>query len=338
MVDASILHFLPELVRELGGEPEVLLRRARIDPMVIRTSGAVVEYRSVVHVLQNAAAELSCPDFGLRLAARQDGDKALGPMGIVLKNSQTLGQAIDYCSSHIHAYSLATRARLEPEGADHHLLRVEILVAGVLPKDQTMEHALMLATQNISKLTDGAARVRRVLFSHEPGSPLQTYRSFFGCDISFGQRADGIILSDEDLRQPISHPDMTVYKMATSFIETRFPDAQPPLRACVQSLIAQHLSGEACTKNRVAAALQLHPRTLQRRLRTEGASFDDIKDEVRRDMALRYIKQADLPLTRVAEKLGYADTSVLVRSGYRWFAATPGQLRRKLRSEVGAIV
>ncbi len=336
VVDTSVLHFLPELVRDLGGEPETLLRRARIDPQLIRASGSVVEYRSVVHVLHNAAAELSCPDFGLRLAARQDGDKALGPMGIVLKNSQTLGQAIDYCSSHIHAYSLATRARLQPEGADRYLLRVEILVDEVPPKDQTMEHALMLASQNIIKLTNGAARVRKVLFTHEPKSPLQTYRSFFGCDVSFGQRTDGIILAGQDLRQPIADPDTTVYQMATSFIETRFPDAQPPLRACVQSLVVQYLGGEACTKERVAAALRLHPRTMQRRLSTEGTSFDDIKDEARRDMALRYIKHSDLPLTRVAEKLGYAETSVLIRSCYRWFDSTPGQLRRKLRSEIGS--
>jgi AraC-like DNA-binding protein len=73
----------------------------------------------------------------------------------------------------------------------------------------------------------------------------------------------------------------------------------------------------------------MHPRTLQRRLRSEGRSFESIKDEVRRDVALRYLRQGDMPLTRVAEKLGYAETSVLSRSCYRWFEASALQLRRR---------
>lgn len=337
MVDAGILHLFPELVREHGGDPELLLRRARIDPAAILNRGALVEYRAIVHVLRNTAAELSCADFGLRLASIQDCDKALGPMGVVVRNSQTVGQAIEYCCKHIHAYSLATRTRLEPQRANHQVLRVEILLDGVPDAHQTMEHALMLASQHIIKLTEGAARVREVLFTHEPQSPPQISRSLFGCEVRFGQRMNGIVLGDADLRQPIVRPDARILEMATSFIEARFPNSQPPLRASVRSLVLEYLGGEGCTVERVAEELCLHPRTLQRRLRAEGTSFDDVKDQVRRDLALRHITQGDLSLTCVAGKLGYAETSVLTRSCYRWFGATPGQLRRRLRSEVAAV-
>jgi AraC-like DNA-binding protein len=336
MVDAGILHLLPELVREHGGDPERLLRRARIDPAAIRNRGTLIEYRSIVHVLRNAAAELACPDFGLRLAARQDCDKALGPMGVAVSNSQTVGQAIAYCSKRIHAYSLATRTRLEPYRANHQLLRVEILLDGIPDPHQTMEHALLLASQHIAKQTKGAAQVREVLFSHEPQSAPQISRSLFGCDVKFGQMVNGIVLTDADLRQPIVQPDARIFEMAAAFIEARFPDTRPPLRACVHSLILQHLGGEGCTMERVAEELCLHPRTLQRRLRAEGTSFDDVKDEIRRDLALRHITAGELSLTCVAGKLGYAEPSVLTRSCYRWFGATPGQLRRKFRSEPAA--
>jgi len=68
---------------------------------------------------------------------------------------------------------------------------------------------------------------------------------------------------------------------------------------------------------------------LQRRLKCEGQSFESIKDEVRRDTAMRYLQRQDLPLTKVAEKLGYAEQSVLSRSCYRWFAASPKELRER---------
>ncbi len=71
----------------------------------------------------------------------------------------------------------------------------------------------------------------------------------------------------------------------------------------------------------------MHPRTLHRRLKAEGKSFEGLKDEVRRDLALPYIQQADLPITQIAERLGYSETSVLSRSCVRWFAVPPRQLR-----------
>jgi AraC-like DNA-binding protein len=73
--------------------------------------------------------------------------------------------------------------------------------------------------------------------------------------------------------------------------------------------------------------LGMHPRTLQRRLRSEGESVESIKDSVRRDIALRYLTQTSMPLIRVAKALGYSETSALSRSCYRWFALSPRQLR-----------
>jgi AraC-like DNA-binding protein len=115
--------------------------------------------------------------------------------------------------------------------------------------------------------------------------------------------------------------------MATSFIDKKFTRVTPPMHALVRGLILQHLGGEDCTNDRIATELGLHPRTLNRRLKAEGKSFEGIKDEVRRDAALRYLQQSDMPLTQIAERLGYAETSVLSRRCVRWFGASPRQLR-----------
>jgi AraC-like DNA-binding protein len=71
----------------------------------------------------------------------------------------------------------------------------------------------------------------------------------------------------------------------------------------------------------------MHPRTLQRRLQAEGGSFDTIKDSVRRDIALRFLKQTSVPLIRIARMLGYSETSALCRSCHRWFGSSPNQIR-----------
>jgi AraC-like DNA-binding protein len=98
-------------------------------------------------------------------------------------------------------------------------------------------------------------------------------------------------------------------------------------------LVNRYLSHKDCTNERIAAELCLHPRTLQRRLKSEKVTFEHIKDQARREAALRYLQRPDIPLTQVAEKLGYAEQSVLSRSCYRWFSASPREVRERALAE-----
>lgn len=334
IVDINSLRCFPELVQQLGGDADAILLQSSIDPALLVTPGSVIEYRRLLHAMEYAAETLQCPEFGLRLATLQGGNKSIGPVGVVMKNSTTLGQAIGYCAKNIHAYSMATRVRFEPDRPNHQLLvRLEILLERVPDKRQVVEHALMLASLNIRELTGGDARVRKVLFAHEPQAPLKVYRQFFNCDVVFGQKADGLILTEDDLMCPVVDPDSRVYEMATTFIESRFPHAEASIQMRARSLIQRYIGSKDCTNERIAADFCLHPRTLQRRLRAEGTSFEDLKDEIRRELALRYIRNGDMPLKLVAEKLGYAETSVLSRSCFRWFSSSPRQLRMQYKSD-----
>ena len=72
VLNSQALRFLPELVRDLGGDPVALFRKAKISPLVMERRGSTISYRSFVQLLELAAAELKCPDFGMRLACRQD--------------------------------------------------------------------------------------------------------------------------------------------------------------------------------------------------------------------------------------------------------------------------
>jgi AraC-like DNA-binding protein len=137
----------------------------------------------------------------------------------------------------------------------------------------------------------------------------------------------GLFFDERDLQSPLAEADPQLYEIATSFIDQRFPAAAMSLSSRVRILIARLLVEGNCTHEHVAATIGMHPRTLQRRLRGEGESFEAIKDAVRRDVALRYLQQPDVSLVRVTEILGYSETSVLSRSCHRWFCASPRELR-----------
>ena len=68
LVHADTLRFFPRLVTDLGGDPDALLRRAGIDPSIFSRWGSKLGYREMAGLLERAAVELDCPDFGMRLA------------------------------------------------------------------------------------------------------------------------------------------------------------------------------------------------------------------------------------------------------------------------------
>jgi AraC-like DNA-binding protein len=266
----------------------------------------------------------------LRLASLQGGGRVFGALGVVMRHARTLGEGLEYVVNHSHAHSLAARVHLTHDPSRRKVfVGHDILVDRLPVKRQAIEQFLLLAQLNAVEITGGRARVRAALFRFQPLSPPSTYRRYFGCDVRFDQSVDGVVFSDADFNCPTSNPDAQLFLQATRFIASTFPRIKPPIRAQVRAVILRLIETKDCNKERVAAELCMHPRTLHRRLSAEGTCFEEIKDGLRRDVALGYLRTSGLSLQRIAEKVGYAEHSVLTRSCSRWFGASPREIRRK---------
>jgi AraC-like DNA-binding protein len=319
-----------ELVVSLGADPQVLLRASQIEPSLLENKNGVISYRLMVQLLERAAIELRCPDFGMRLAATQavqGPTKLLGPVDVAMRNSPTLGDAFRYCADHVQAYNTALRICFEKLPDDSRVFMLFEILLGLSRQQQAVEHGLALTQHAMLAISAGQARAREIWFTHDPVAPTSIYRANFNATLRFGQSMNGLVFDEQDLNLPVPDPDPQLYEMATSFIDDRFPTTAMSLSTRVRIIIAHLLVEGDCTHERVASALGLHPRTLQRRLREEGGSFEAIKDNLRRDVALRYLKQPNVPLVKVTEILGYSETSVLSRSCHRWFSASPRKMR-----------
>ena len=77
-----------------------------------------------------------------------------------------------------------------------------------------------------------------------------------------------------------------------------------------------------------AEALRMSPQTLQRRLALEGASFQSLKDELRRDLAILHLHTSATPLSKLADALGFADSAAFQRAFKGWTGSAPGVYRR----------
>jgi AraC-like DNA-binding protein len=81
------------------------------------------------------------------------------------------------------------------------------------------------------------------------------------------------------------------------------------------------------TLTEVAEALHLSTRTLKRRLRDHGTSFNELLDGARRAEAIRLLTTTSLPIEQVTRRLGYSDPRSFRRAFQGWTGSSPGRFR-----------
>jgi AraC-like DNA-binding protein len=77
----------------------------------------------------------------------------------------------------------------------------------------------------------------------------------------------------------------------------------------------------------VARSLGMSKRTLARRLSDEGLNFTEILQQLRRDLAVRYLGDRKLHVSKIAWLLGFHEVSTFTHAFKRWAGKTPSQIR-----------
>jgi len=78
---------------------------------------------------------------------------------------------------------------------------------------------------------------------------------------------------------------------------------------------------------RIGRVLDLHPRTLQRRLKSLGTSFQKILDEARFELACERLQEDREPLADIAAELGYGEHAAFTKAFRRWAGVSPSRYR-----------
>lgn len=333
LLGARLLRHFPELVRELGGQPQVMLAESGLDEADCEREGAA-SYEQWMALVDRAARELGAADFGMRLALRQGGRGVYGRLGTLMAHARTFGEATTLAVVHNNAHSLAARVwKAATASGAHVFLGHDVLVGTLLGRCQAVEQLMLLGHLGAMVLTGGRARAREVHFRHGNLATLRSYRRYFGCEVRFCRTEDGIAFRAADMAFPIHDADAHARTEAIAHLRSTFRDVRPSVSARVRGIVMQWLSTNECTSERVARLLALHPRTMNRRLHDEGTSFQRIKDQVRCDYLAYYIGRTDVELQVISRRLGFAEQSALSHFSQQMLGSSPRDLRARALRE-----
>ncbi len=175
-------------------------------------------------------------------------------------------------------------------------------------------------------------RLRKVHFSGLKPDDSIDYNDVFCCPVFFNQAENKLIFDKSFLSYPIIRSEDEMYNQ--SFINDynnwfTIPGDDQRFSSQVEQILvklhAQKLSSASIEI--VAGKLSMSSRTLTRKLAKEKISYQMIKSKVRYDMAIKWLLDTDLSVTKIASKVGYSEPGDFTRAFSSWAGLTPSAYR-----------
>lgn len=329
LIRTSSLTGFREVASQLGGQADLMLERFRIHPDVLMDEEARVPLRSLVGLLEFAARELDCPDFGLRMAEYQD-LHVLGPIAVIARTCATAGEALEQIIRFIGYHSPGIQLDLDLSENHAPRLLIDIRLSGPTPRRQMVELAMGVAHNGMKLLYGDNFVAQAVLFSANHSVAQARYRRYFKTAVCTGQSCNALVLRDEQLNQRIEQQAPYLHRALEQYFQQFDLQATSDVVSQVERLVLRMMPIQRCRLPLIAEQLGMHVRMLQRRLAEQGRSFDEMVESLRRDRADHYLAERHMPMSQVAGLLGYSEQSVFNRACQRWFSMSPGARRRQL--------
>jgi AraC-like DNA-binding protein len=253
-------------------------------------------------------------------------------MAIAMMASRNLYEALQRFSRLSHAVCNAVEVELSREGME---LRLDFIVhpedRDIMPRE-AMDPALLIPLGLLDKGMFSAGAISEMRFDCEyPGAALMEHiAEIFPLPMHFGCVHYGLSFDWElALRQnPYWNPALAQMseQLVLQDLEALGDDN---LIARTRKIVLDQLASGTPKLGIVASRFNITERQLQRKLKGQGSSFGELLDQVRLDLALRYLQDPRMTMVDISLSLGFHDQSNFVKAFKRWQGETPGHYRSR---------
>ncbi len=225
-------------------------------------------------------------------------------------------------------------ASVERDGTEAKLVLHERM-AGASQRVFAHELLLMLLYGVSCWLVGRRIPILRAEFSYAEPAHSAEYKLMYSADLRFTQPHTLIAFDVGYLDLPVVQDERSIkdfLRSAPENILLKYKNGSS-LAARVRRRLRQCSPGEVPGFDELAGELRMTPATLRRRLREEGASYQSIKDQLRRDLAIGYLSHSSRSVMDIALELGFSERSAFHRAFRKWTGASPGEFRRNMHGE-----
>ncbi|MTV24207.1 AraC family transcriptional regulator [Nitriliruptoraceae bacterium ZYF776] len=324
---ATSVELLLALAAERGVDPDALAAAAGIDRAALRAPDAEVTAAAELAVVRGLVAAVEDPGLGVA-AGQLYHLTTYGIWGFALSSSPTPRALVGVAQRYLDLTYALTRitARLGDGEVvvtvDGDGLPSEVR-AFLVDRDTTAVRTLQ------RELLDDAVELEVTLPRDPPDDP-GPFHAAFGPSVRFDPSAPAarLRLRGVALDLPLPRADARTAALAAAQCEQLLQARRA--RAGVAGEVRRALSARVAdppTLDDLAASRHVTARTLRRQLSAEGTTYRGLLDEVRAALAADLLTVAELSVTAVAHRLGYADAPAFTKAFRRWTGTTPAAFR-----------
>ncbi|MET0604873.1 MAG: AraC family transcriptional regulator ligand-binding domain-containing protein [Beijerinckiaceae bacterium] len=327
MANAGLSRLVAERLRLAGVDLAPLLKKAGITKPEIDDPNRRIANQRQIAFLAAAAEALDDDLLGLRLAENFD-CREIGLLYYAAASSATLGEAMRRAAR----YSRVTNEAILLKLVDGEAPVLRFSYAGVARHtDMQQMEFLMVAALRICRVITGRRLVpRMVSIAHLRSAVPPEASAFFGTSVEFGAAHDEIALPEGAFDLPSIGADPHLSKIVLKYCDeclAQRSDARGPFRARVENAMAPLLPHASARADAVARELGMSERTLGRKLAEEETSFNEVLQDLRSELAARYLEDPRLPVSRIAWLLGFEEVSSFSHAFKRWTGKSPREMR-----------
>lgn len=326
LLRASALQGIRATAGELGGDAAELLRRAGLSDAELDPE-AWISYRRFLILLEDAARTTSCPHFGLQLSRQQD-IGILGALGFIIQQAPDLRTALHELSAHFAYHNQGAHIALKEE-AGLACWSFTCKLEGEVPISQQADLVAAMGIDLLRLLLHTSWSPTAVYFSHAPPHDVRPYKRRFDCPVYFNWDSSYTTFDSAILDTPINEANPQLHRVLQEHLITVHQSFPDDYCGQIRHLIQQAMSTGDCSIERVANSLAINKRTLQRQLKTLNCSYKELLEEVRFNVAQRYLLESSGSLTALAEMLCYSELSTFSNAFRQRYDVSPREWKKQ---------
>ncbi|MNF63176.1 HTH-type transcriptional regulator VirS [compost metagenome] len=330
---ASLTHYA-EIARSLNVDPMQQLRLVGLDPRCLQEPDLKIPTEAVARLLDNSAREAGVDDFGLRMAESRKLSN-LGPLALLWRDEPTIRSALQSFRDFLYLHNQGLVLDIEESGGVV-VLRLEQVTVGNLSVRQAVELSVAVTHRLLKTLLGKHWHPSIVSFRHAAPLDDSRHRRVFGTTVQFDSLMDSIVCRSSDLDKVLPSADPEMARYVHQYLESIREESRTALLEQVRQMIWMLLPAGRCSVEQVAALLERDRRTLHRQLTREGETFSSLLDQVRKELAMRHLANANRPLSEIAGVLGFSELSAFSRWFSRHFGCSPSAWRVR-QASAGAL-
>lgn len=327
---ASVLLLGARILEEYGIKQETFARHAGFSPIATKAGTGQRLPNSILDKAIDVALYLSPdPHFGLR-AGEFWHPGHLGTLGYAWLSSGTLRTSFHRLVRYtkLLGQRITNSTQNTPEG----LLYIHDHGRGDTTTGWAMAEFGLSLVLAMSRGNFGPAlNPLQVTFKRPAPADITPYSACFNAPILFNAPCNSILFSADDVDQPLPASCRELAATFDRILTAQLSEFQADdLQAQCRAYLAKGLTSGPPTEEDFARSILMGPRTLQRRLTDRGTSFRQILDDLRRELAMKYLLDRRKNVADISFMLGFSESSAFVRAFRRWTGKSPLEFRDHL--------